>query len=132
MPITQPHVDKVDYAEDRPLKFRADLRGAAGIRAGHVQGSGSRSASRPTVTDADVEKTLEESRERAATFVPVEGRPLAKGDYAQLKLTGTPADGGEPLQADNVLCHLGAEETLEAFTENLRGRAARRAHAAST
>ena len=23
MPITQPHVDQVDYAEDRPLKFRA-------------------------------------------------------------------------------------------------------------
>ncbi len=76
---------------------------------------------RAEVTDADVEKTLQESRERAATFLPVEGRALAKGDYAQLKLAGTPAGGGEPLHADNVLCHLGAEETLEAFTENLVG-----------
>ncbi len=32
-----------------------------------------------------------------------------------------PVGGGEPVQADNVLCHIGAEETLEAFTENLRG-----------
>ena len=34
---------------------------------------------------------------------------------------GMPVGGGEPLQADNVLCHLGGEETLESFTENLRG-----------
>jgi FKBP-type peptidyl-prolyl cis-trans isomerase 2 len=38
-----------------------------------------------------------------------------------LKLMGTPAGGGEPVQADNMLCHLGGEETLESFTENLRG-----------
>jgi trigger factor len=34
---------------------------------------------------------------------------------------GTPAGGGEPLQADSVLCHIGAEETMEPFNENLRG-----------
>ena len=38
-----------------------------------------------------------------------------------MKLIGTPAGGGEPLQADSVLCHIGAEETLESFNENLRG-----------
>lgn len=120
MPITQPHVDHVDYAEGKPLKFRAifevlpefDLSDYKGLDV-EVEAA--------EITDADVEKTLEESRERAATFVPIEGRPIAKGDFAQLKLIGTPADGGEPLQADSVLCHIGAEETLEAFTENLVG-----------
>ena len=34
---------------------------------------------------------------------------------------GTPAGGGEPLQADSVMCHIGAEETMEPFNENLRG-----------
>jgi trigger factor len=34
---------------------------------------------------------------------------------------GTPVGGGEPVQAENILCHLGGEETLESFTENLRG-----------
>jgi trigger factor len=73
------------------------------------------------LSDEDVEKTLTEMRERAATFVPVEDRAIADGDYAQLKLMGTPAGGGEPLKAENVLCHIGAEETLDAFNENLRG-----------
>jgi trigger factor len=60
-------------------------------------------------------------RERAAAFAPVEGRAVENGDYVQLKLMGTPAGGGEPLQADSVLCHIGAEETMEPFNENLRG-----------
>jgi trigger factor len=73
------------------------------------------------ITEADVTKTLEEMRERAAAFAPVEGRAVENGDYVQLKLMGTPAGGGEPLQADSVLCHIGAEETMEPFNENLRG-----------
>jgi len=38
-----------------------------------------------------------------------------------VKLTGTPRGGGEPVQAENVMVPLGAEETLASFTENLRG-----------
>jgi trigger factor len=38
-----------------------------------------------------------------------------------VKLHGTPEGGGEPLQAESVLCHVGAEETMEPFNENLRG-----------
>ena len=60
-------------------------------------------------------------RDRAATFVPVEGRAIADGDYAQLKLKGIPAGGGETLEAESVLCHVGGEETMDAFNENLRG-----------
>jgi trigger factor len=73
------------------------------------------------VTEADVDRSLEEARERASTFTPVEGRAVADGDYAQLKLVGTPTDGSEPLQAESVLCHIGAEETMAPFNENLRG-----------
>src|ERR1700674_5484479 len=120
MPITQPQVDKVDFAENGPLKFRAIFEVLPEFELGSYKDLEVEVES-AAVTDADVEKVLAESRERAATFVAIEGRALAKGDYAQLKLVGTPADGAEPLKADNVMCHLGAEETLEAFTENLTG-----------
>jgi trigger factor len=54
--------------------------------------------------------------------VPIEGGAATDGDYVQIKLMGTPAGGGgEVLQTDSVLCHIGSEETLEAFTEHLRG-----------
>ena len=120
VPITQPHVDKVDFAENGPLKFRAIFEVLPEVELGaykdlEVEVDAAR------VTDSDVEKAIEAVRERAATFAAVEGRALADGDYAQLKLTGTPAGGGEPLRAESVLCHLGAEDTLAPFTENLRG-----------
>jgi len=38
-----------------------------------------------------------------------------------VKLLGTPDGGGDPLQADSVLCHIGAEETMEPFNANLKG-----------
>src|SRR6266700_5427456 len=64
------------------------------------------------IEDADVDKALEELRDRAANFVPVEGRPIADGDYAQLKLKGLPAGGGDVLEAESVLCHVGGDETM--------------------
>ena len=57
--------------------------------------------------DAQVDKTVEDIRERAATFVPVEGRAAKDGDYVLIKLSGIPVGGGEPVQADNILCHIG-------------------------
>ncbi len=60
-------------------------------------------------------------RERAATFTPVEGRVVQDGDFVQVKLHGTPEGEGEPLDAESVLCHVGAEETMAPFNENLRG-----------
>jgi trigger factor len=118
--VTQPQVDNVDYNEGGPLKFRASFEVLPEFELAPYKDLEIEIESRD-ISDEDVEKMLGEMRDRAATFVPVEGRVIADGDYAQLKLMGTPAGGGEPLKAESVLCHIGAEETLEAFNENLRG-----------
>ena len=121
LPVTDPRVDKVDFKDGAPLKFHAvyevlpefelaDYKNLTiqidGIEAG----------------DKQIDETIAEIRERGATYVPVEGAAAKDGDYVQIKLKGTPqGEGGEPIEADNVLCHIGTEETLEVFTENLRG-----------
>ncbi len=121
VPVTQPQVDKVDYAEGGPLKFRAVFEVLPEFELKEYKGL-EVEVDALEVTDEDVEKTLAEMRERAATFVPVEGRTIQDGDFAVLKLTGTAAGGGaEPIQAENVTCHIGAEETINEFNENLRG-----------
>ncbi|HXN65410.1 MAG TPA: trigger factor [Candidatus Acidoferrales bacterium] len=118
--VTQPQVDQVDYSEGGPLKFRASFEVLPEFELAPYKDL-EIAVEAHELGDEDVEKTLTEMRERASTFVPVEDRAIADGDYAQLKLMGTPAGGGEPLKAENVLCHIGAEETLDAFNENLRG-----------
>src|ERR1700739_3885877 len=118
-----PHsIDKREFKEGEPLLFRAVFEVMPEFELGdykqlHIQ------MEAIEVGDAQVDKTLEEMRERAATFVPVEGRAAKDGDSVLIKLIGTPSGGGEPVQADNVLVPLGAEETLSVFSENLRGAA---------
>jgi trigger factor len=120
VPVTRPEVDKVEFKEGEPLRFRAVFEVLPEFELGDYK-SIQVQVDEIEIGDAQVDKALEEVRERAATFVPVEGRPAQDGDYALIKLIGAPAGGGDPVQADNILCHLGAEETLGSFTENLRG-----------
>lgn len=119
-PVTQPQVEKVDFSESGPLKFRAVFEVLPDFELGGYKDL-EVDVEALEITDADVDKAIEEMRERGAAFAPVEGRAIENGDYVQIKLLGTPAGGGEPLQANNVLCHIGAEETIDAFNENLRG-----------
>lgn len=119
-PVTQPKVDKLDFNEGQPVKFRAVFEVMPEFELGSYKGL---ELEMPTmdITDEDIAKALEEMRERAAAFAPVEGRAIQDGDFAQVKLVGTPEGGGDPLKADSVLCHIGAEETMEPFNTNLKG-----------
>src|SRR6202165_2693205 len=74
-PVSQPQVDKLDFNEGQPLKFRAVFEVLPEFELGNYK---SLEFEMPTmdITDADVTKTLEEMRERAATFAPVEGRAI--------------------------------------------------------
>jgi trigger factor len=120
VPVTQPHIDKVDFTESGPVKFRASFEVLPEFDLGQYKDL-EVEVDDLKIDDSDVDKAIEELRDRAASFVPVEGRAIADGDYAQLKLKGTPAGGGESLDAESVLCHVGSEETMEPFNQNLRG-----------
>jgi len=119
-PVTQPKVEKLDFNEGQPVKFRAVFEVMPEFELSSYQGL---ELEMPTmdITEEDIAKALEEMRERAAAFAPVEGRVIEDGDFAQVKLVGTPDGGGDPLKADSVLCHIGAEETMEPFNTNLKG-----------
>src|SRR5690348_4198355 len=101
-PVTQPKVDKLDFNEGQPVKFRAVFEVMPEFELGSYK---ELELEMPTmdITDDDVAKALEEMRERAAAFAPVEGRAVQDGDFAQVKLLGTPEGGGDPLKADSVL-----------------------------
>src|SRR5262249_30677083 len=118
-PVSRPEVDKLDYIEGQPLKFRAVFEVLPEFTLANYKDL---ELEMPTmdITEEDVAKALEEMRERAAAFAPVEGRAIQDGDFVQMKLAGTPEGGSDPLQADSVLCHIGAEETMEPFNTNLK------------
>ncbi|MDR3721573.1 MAG: trigger factor [Candidatus Acidoferrales bacterium] len=123
IPVTRPEVDKVEFKEGEPLKFRAIFEVLPEFELGDYKNLQVQ-VDEIEAGDPQVDKAIEEMRERAATFVPVEGRAAKDGDSVLIKLKGVPTGGGEPVEADNVLVPLGAEETLASFTENLRGASA--------
>ncbi len=121
IPVSQPQVTDLQLKDNEPLRFKASFEVMPEIK---VEGYKELRAERPdvTVTDDEVEQSLNGAREQHATFTSVEGRALADGDYAQVSLDGKPKDGdGKPVHMDEVLVEIAGKNTMPEFTENLRG-----------
>jgi trigger factor len=75
------------------------------------------------VTDADVDKAVEELRDGAATFEVVTDRAAADGDHVTVNYQGWDPSlpAVPPTEMKEAVIHLGGKHTVEAFTENLRG-----------
>jgi len=123
MPVSQPRVTDLHAHDGEGLHFKASFEVMPEIK---VEGYKELRADHPeiTVTDEEVEESLEALQEQKATFSPIEGRAIADGDYAQVSLDGTPKqDEAEtkPVHMDDVLVEIGGKNTMPEFTENLRG-----------
>ena len=125
-PVSQPRVTDLQLHEGEPLRFKAAFEVLPEIR---LEGYKELRADKPeiAVSEADVEQSLVDVRERHATFNPIEGRALADGDFAEVSLDGNPKAGvgktedGQPVHMDEVLVEIAGQNTMPEFTENLRG-----------
>jgi trigger factor len=121
--VSQPKVTDLKLEEGQPLRFKATFEVLPPIE---VSGYKEVRAEKPeiSVTDDEVEAYLKQLQEQQATFSAIEGRPLQDGDFAQVSLESRPK--GEtaemkPSKLDDILVHIGGENTVKEFTENLRG-----------
>jgi len=76
-----------------------------------------------SVTDEDVENTLDHLRQSAAEFVPVEDRESRDDDFVSVNMVGKYVEPPEEedLKSDDVQIEIGAENVQPEFSENLRG-----------
>jgi trigger factor len=121
IPVSQPQVTDLHLKDNEPLTFKATFEVMPEIK---VDGYKELRAEKPeiTVTDGEVQQSLDGVREQHATFTSVEGRSLADGDYAQVSLDGKPKDGEDkPVHMDEVLVEIAGKNTMPEFTEHLRG-----------
>ncbi len=121
IPVSQPQVTDLQLKDNEPLRFKASFEVMPEIK---VEGYKELRAEKTevTVTDEEVEQSLNSLREQHATFTSVEGRALGDGDYAQVSLDGKPKDGEDkPVHMDEVLVEIAGKNTMPEFTENLRG-----------
>src|SRR5713101_9224301 len=82
--VTRPQLEQVDWVEGGGVKFRAIFEVLPEFELGDYKNL-EVEVPKVEITDADVEKAIEEMRERGATYVPVEARAIADGDFAVVK-----------------------------------------------
>jgi trigger factor len=117
--ISQPDIKEVHFHAGEPIKFTAEFEVAPEVELGEYKGL-EVAYQEPEVSEEDIDKRVEEIRNEKATFINMDARPLADGDFAVVSLESI--EGIEPpLKQDELNIELGGKETLEGFTENLRG-----------
>ena len=75
----------------------------------------------PEVSDEDIAKRIDEIREQKAQYINIDPRPVVDGDFAVVSLESLAGVEGEPVKTDEMVLEIGAKDTFEAFTQNLRG-----------
>jgi trigger factor len=127
IPVSQPRITDLHFHDGEPLRFKASFEVLPEIQ---VEGYKELRADKPeiAVADEEIEQALSNVLEQSATYTDVEGRPLAKGDFAQASMDGRPKDGKDvkeasanPVHMDDVLIEIGGKNTVAEFTQNLTG-----------
>jgi trigger factor len=118
--VGTPDISDVHFHDGEPLRFKATFEVFPEIELGDYKGV-EVPYHDPEVSEEDVNKRLDEIREQKAQFINVDPRPLQDGDFAVVSLESLSGVEGEPVKTDEMQLELGAKDTFEAFTENLRG-----------
>ena len=120
--VGHPRFEDLRFEEDQPLACKATFEVLPEIELQQYKGLEVEEET-PQVTEADIDKALEEVREQAATFEVVSDGLAAEGDYLTVNYTGydVKAPAAHPQQEREVTLELGGRGTPSAFTENLRG-----------
>ncbi len=132
-PVSQPQLTNLMLVDGQPLQFKAAFETKPEI---DVTGYDSIEVARPdtALTEAEYEAELARMMDQYATVEPVdEDRPLVDGDWAEIQFEGEiqqlaqvvgeekPENAPEPIRGEDVLIEVGGVNTLQAFTDALRG-----------
>jgi len=116
--VGQPNITDVHFHDDEDLHFKIEFEVSPEIELKEYRELPV-VYKEPEVTAADVDERIEKLREQKADFVNVDPRPAVDGDHAVVSLKNL--SGGASIDQSDVTLEIGGDQTLPAFSENLRG-----------
>lgn len=121
--VGQPQVTELTIEDGQPMHLKAVFEYMPDVS---IEGYEQVVVPKPSVevTDDEFKHEMDQLRESRGTIEPVEeDRPLVDGDWAQISYSGTIADDPEaaPIAGEDSLVEVGGKETVDAFTQVLRG-----------
>ena len=118
--VGSPDIKDVHFHDDEPLRFTAEFEVVPGFELGEYKNI-EVAYREPEVAADDLEKRLEEVRDRKAQYVNIDPRPVQDGDFAVVAMYSIAGVEGEPVRQDELVLEIGNPDTVRAFTDNLRG-----------
>lgn len=118
--VGTPEYSDIHLHEGQPLKFKATFEVVPEIDLGEYK-EVEVAYQDPAVTDEDVTARIDEIRNQKAEYLNVDPRPVEDGDFAVVSLESVSGVEGEPVKTEEMQLEIGAADTFEAFTTNLRG-----------
>lgn len=121
--VGQPQVTELTIEDGQPMHLKAVFEYMPEVS---IDGYEQVVVPKPSaeVTEDEFKHEMDQLRESRGTIEPVEeDRPLVDGDWAQISYAGTIADEPEaaPIAGEDSLVEVGGKETVDAFTQVLRG-----------
>jgi len=136
-PISEPQLLDLQLTDGSPLRFKAAFEVLPEV---DITGYDAVQVQKPSVelTDEEFEGELNRVLESHSTVEPVEEeRSLGEGDWAEIQYAGeikplaqtvteegVTAEKSEPVTGEDVLIEIGGKNTIQAFTDALRGKKA--------
>ncbi len=118
--VGQPDISEVHMEAGAPLRFKAEFEVAPDIELQDYKGL-TTPYHDPEISEEDINKRIEELRHQKAEFINEDPRPVQDGDFAVLSLESLGGVDGPAVKQDEMTLEVGGGDTLEGFTENLRG-----------
>ena len=120
-PLDHPHIHELAYNEGEPLKFTAEFEVLPELNLSNYRGLEIERVP-VEVKEEEVEAAVKTMQERMAQYVPVSGRGIQTGDFAVISYVGKFSDPSKKdIEAKDIYCEVGSDNTLTEFNENLLG-----------
>jgi trigger factor len=117
--VSRPEIKDLHFHDGESVHFKAEFEVAPEFELKEVRGLKVPYAE-PSVSEADVEKRIEEIRNSKAEFVNLDPRPAVDGDHALVSLESLSGVDGPAMKQDELSIEVGGADTFAAFSDALR------------
>jgi len=120
VPVTSPVITDVSFEEGKPLKLTAHYELWPEFKLPEYKKIKIKKKKK-YISDEDVNKSLEELRERSAKYIPVEKRGVADNDYVIIEVKGKNTKTKKLLPTEKTYVLAGHKDNEKSLNENIMG-----------
>jgi trigger factor len=120
VPVTSPVITDVSFEEGKSLKLTAHYELWPEFKLPEYKKVKIKKKKK-SISDKDVNKSLEEMRERSAQYIPVEKRGVADNDYVMIEVKGKDTKTKKLLPTEKTFVLAGHPDNEKSLNENLIG-----------